>query len=78
MSSRSQNERKFESWENLPGGGRRYQLEVKGRQGWKAYYLKEVDAAEQTLKFWQEVYNDQNVLVEVHEKYPIDKGRRKV
>jgi hypothetical protein len=36
-----------------------------------------VDAAEQTLRFWQEIYDDQNRLVEIHEKYPVDKGHRK-
>ena len=62
----------------MPGGGRRYHLDIIGRQGWKARYLKEVDAAEQTLKFWQEIYDDMGRLVEIHEKYPVDKGHRKV
>ncbi len=39
---------------------------------------KEVDAQETTLRFWQEVYDDQDRLVEVHEKYPVDKGHQKV
>ncbi len=26
------------------------------------------------VNFWQEIYNDKNELVEIHEKYPIDKG----
>ncbi len=39
MGSRSQNEKKFGSWEELPGGGRRYWLDVPGRQGWRARYL---------------------------------------
>ena len=43
-----------------------------------ARYLKEVDASETTLRFWQEIYDDQNRLVEVHEKYPVDKGHRKL
>ena len=38
---RQQNERKFGSWTDLPGGGRRYSLEVKGRSGWYARYVKE-------------------------------------
>ena len=78
MSSRQQNERKFGKWEDLSDGGRRYLLEVTGRQGWKARYLKEVDADEKTFRFWQEVYDDQGRLVEVHEKYPVDKGHQKV
>ena len=78
MSTRAQNEKKFGTWEELPGGGRRYRLEVTGRLGWTARYLKEVDAAETTLRFWQEIYDDQGKLVEVHEKYPVDKGHQKV
>ena len=40
--------------------------------------MKEVDADEATLRFCQEIYNDQNELVEIHEKYPIDIGHKKV
>lgn len=32
-----------------------------------------VDKNENTLKFYQEIFNTSNQLVEVHEKYPIDK-----
>jgi hypothetical protein len=78
MSVRVQNERKFGRWEDLPGGGRRYWLEVNGRLGWRARYAKEVDASEGTLRFWQEIYDDQGKLVEIHEKYPVDKGHQKV
>lgn len=78
MNSRVQNERKFRSWQELPGGGRRYWLDVLGRLGWRARYLKEVDAQELTLRFWQEIYDDHGRLVEVHEKYPVDKGHQKV
>jgi hypothetical protein len=78
MSTRQQNENKFGNWEQLPSGGRRYRLDVTGRLGWQARYFKEVDANEQTLKFWQEVYDDQGKLVEIHEKYPMDKGHQKV
>jgi hypothetical protein len=78
MSTRQQNENKFGKWEELPQGGRRYRFDVTGRLGWRARYVKEVDANEQTLKFWQEVYDDQGKLVEIHEKYPVDKGHQKV
>lgn len=77
MSTRPQNEKKFGSWEDLPGGGRRYWLDVLGRQGWCARYLKEVDASESTLRFRQEIYDEQGRLVEVHDKYPVDKGHQK-
>ena len=49
-----------------------------GRTGWSACYFKEVDVAEATLRFWQEIYDDASHLTEVHEKYPVDKGHRKV
>lgn len=57
---------------------RRYEFEVVGRNGWKARYLKEVDGSETTVRFWQEIFDEQGRLVEVHEKYPMDKGHRKV
>ncbi|MDQ6845258.1 MAG: hypothetical protein M3Z92_13055 [Bacteroidota bacterium] len=46
--------------------------------GWKAKYLKEVDAEEVTIKFWQEVYDESGILREVHEKYPVDTGHKKI
>ena len=77
MSTRAQNEAKFGAWEDLPGGGRRYRFDVAGRHGWLARYLKEVDANEGTLKFWREIYDEAGKLMEVHEKFPVDKGHRK-
>jgi hypothetical protein len=75
---RRRNERVFENWEELPDGGRRYWYEVTGRLGWKARYVKEVDADENTLRFRQEIYNERGELVEIHEKYPVDTGHCKV
>jgi hypothetical protein len=57
--------------------GRRYWLDVYGRQGWRARYLKEVDVNEATLQFWQEIYDEQGMLTEIHVKYPVDKGHQK-
>jgi hypothetical protein len=78
VSSRRQNEIKFGQWQELSNGARTYSLEVRGRLGWRAYYYKEVDAQEATLRFWQEIYDDQGRLVEIHEKFPVDKGHQKV
>ncbi len=78
MGTRSQNEKKYGQWDDLPGGRRRYRLEIAGRLGWRARHLKEVDANENTLRFWQEIFDDQGRLVEMHEKFPVDKGHRKV
>ena len=62
----------------LPGDGRRYHLDVTGRFGWRARYLKEVDADETILRFWQEIYDETGGLIEIHEKFPVDKGHQKV
>ena len=78
MSTRTQNEKKFGQWDELPGGGRRYRLDVPGRQGWLARYLKEVDASETTLRFWQEICDDRGNMTEVHQKYPVDTGHERV
>ena len=78
MSTREHNEKKYGRWIDLPDGGRRYELEIAGRQGWSARYLKEVDATEKTLKFWQEIYDENGKLVEIHVKYPLDEGHQKV
>jgi len=78
MSTRAQNEKNFGQWEEVSGGGRRYRLDVRGRLGWLARYFKEVDANETTLRFWQEIYDDQGTLTEIHEKFPVDKGHQKV
>lgn len=74
---RLENEKKFGSWENSPYG-RKYFLVVEGRHGWHARYVKEVDHNEVTTKFYQEIYDDNGKLVEVHFKYPEDRGHQKV
>ncbi len=75
---RSQNEKKFGAWEELPDRGRRYCYEVISRSGWKARYVKEVDDDEKTTTSYQEIYDDAGNLVEIHEKYPVDSGHQKV
>ena len=78
MSTRAQNERKFGHWEATAEDGRRYWHEVAGRHGWRARYVKEVNAAEETLAFWQEIYDEAGKLVEIHRKYPADTGHEKI
>lgn len=75
---RAQNERKFATWDELPDGSRRYSFEVQGRAGWRARYVKEVDAEESTVMFYQEVYDSDGRLREVHHKYPVDLGHQQV
>lgn len=48
------------------------------RLGWKARYVKEVDANEVTVRFYQETFDEMEKLIEVHHKYPIDQGHKKV
>jgi len=38
--------------------------------------LKLVDREENTIRFWQEIFDQDGVLVEVHQKYPIDLGHQ--
>ncbi|HEY3762753.1 MAG TPA: hypothetical protein VGN23_13490 [Verrucomicrobiae bacterium] len=78
MSTRQHNEKKFGKWEELPGSCRRYYLDAMGKSGWRARYFKEVDMHEATTKFWQEIYDGAGKLIEIHEKYPVDKGHKKV
>jgi hypothetical protein len=78
MSTRKQKEKKFRRWEELPNGGRLYRIEIVGRRGWRAVYLKEVDASEVTVRFGQEIYDVDGRLMEIHEKYPVDTRHRKV
>jgi len=75
---RIENEKKFSSWEELQDGSRKYWFVIEGRLGWSAKYLKIVDQDEKTISFWQEIYNESGNLVEIHEKYPIDKGHKKL
>ncbi len=75
---RRQNEKKFGAWEELPRRGRRYWYEVLSQSGWKAKYVKDVDHDEMTTRFYQEIYDDAGNLVEIHEKYPVDRGHQKI
>ena len=75
---RKENEKKFFEWIELENGFRIYFYDIKGHNGWKARYVKEVDNNENTIKFYQEIYNELGILVEIHEKYPVDKGHLEV
>ena len=78
MSTRAQNESKYKQWVDLPEGGRRYWYDVPGRHGYWARYIKVVDAAEVTMRFYQEIYDAQGKLIAIHEKYPVDTGHQPV
>ena len=51
---------------------------MKGRSRWTARYIKEVDAAESTTMFVQEIYDEAGMLREVHQKYPVDLGHQRL
>lgn len=76
MATRTQNERDFPNWEELPDGGRLYWRDVPGRVFGFARYIKVVDADEVTQSIVQEIYNDQGTLIEIHRKYPVDEGHQ--
>ena len=40
--------------------------------------VKEVNQGETTVRFLQEIYDDHDSLVEIHKKYPLDKGHRRL
>lgn len=78
INKRQENEKKFSNYENMPDGSRLYWFEIIGRMGWKARYIKIVDHNEITVSFRQEIYNENEMLVEIHEKYPFDNGHIKI
>ncbi len=78
IKKRIENEKKFSNWLEQSDSSRIYWFEIEGRLGWKAKYLKKVDRNEKTISFWQEIYNEKGILVEIHEKFPIDKGHKKI
>jgi hypothetical protein len=49
-----------------------------GPRSWAEPRVEDVDAQETTLRFRQEVFDDQGTLIETHGKYPVDKGHQKV
>ena len=73
---RKLNERKFDNWQDLPKGGRKYWFEIRGKIGYLARYVKEVDKEEKTICFYQEIYDSKGKLVEIHRKYPVDEGHK--
>jgi hypothetical protein len=77
LANRKQNESEFHSWEETDSGGEIYRFKNACKIGWNAFYLKEVDSLENTIRFWQEIYDERNVLREIHEKLPIDRGHLK-
>jgi hypothetical protein len=76
-SKRRLNEKKYETWTEIKTG-RIYRKSITGKFGWKAEYVKTVNKQEETILFIQNIYNEKGKLVEIHEKFPIDKGHKKI
>ena len=75
---RLSNEKEYDLWIEKSDGGRIYSFEIEGRFGWVSKYLKETDADEITVKFWQEIYDENGKLKEIYEKFPVDKVHKKM
>ena len=75
---REENELEYSDWVELENGGRRYWRMVVGKSGGQAKYVKVTDRNEITLTFTQEIYSSEGRLIEVHQKYPIDLGHKKL
>lgn len=78
MATRYANERKYKKWKETENGKRVYERKVEGKHNWYAIYYKEVDATENSLRIWQEIFNEQNELVEIHHKFSVDTGHQKI
>lgn len=78
MATREQNERRFKNWDDLPNGGRRYWTQRRGAVSGYQRMVKIVDADETTLQVVQEIYNEDDVLIERHQKYPVDTGHQRL
>ncbi len=73
---RKQNEKEYKKWRELENMGRIYIKIVEARDGSKksAHYEKTVDRNEKTIFFSQKIYDRLGNLLEIHEKFPIDRG----
>lgn len=78
VAKRRQNEKEFKNWTKTSSGGRQYWFIVTGRNGGSARYVKDVDRDETTIAFRQEVFDIHGTMLEIHEKFPIDKGHVKI
>jgi hypothetical protein len=75
---RERHEQRFPEWEDLENGGRIYSYRHKGSNNYTVRYVKVVDEREQTVSFYQELYDNTGKLIEIHQKYPVDTGHKKV
>ena len=76
MNKRTKNEIEYQTWEVTESGGRLYQKSILAadKSGKTARYEKLVDKEDKTIFFTQKIFDKQGDLIEIHEKYPVDKG----
>jgi len=75
---RLDNEKEYPNWSDLNNGERLYwkDIEASDGSGKKARYEKTVDEEERTISFIQKIFDKLGNLLEIHEKFPIDKGHK--
>jgi len=73
---RIQNEKEFQNWQDYNDGKRLYWKDVMAadKSGKLSRYEKLVDSDEKTISFVQKIIDKNGTVIEVHEKFPIDKG----
>ena len=76
MNKRRKNEKEYSTWTELENGGRIYVKKVNAgdKSGNFAQYEKKVDQNEKTITFVQKIIDKSGNVLEIHEKFPIDKG----
>ena len=62
---------------NYPMGAGAISLIAKAGLGYQRI-VKIVDTNEQTILLLQEIYNDANILIERHQKFPVDTGHERL
>jgi hypothetical protein len=76
MSNKKQNEKEYQNWTETESGGRLYWKEVVAgdKSGRVSRYEKAVDCNEITITFVQKILDINRNTIEIHEKFPINKG----
>ena len=74
---RRRHERKWRHWDELPEGVRVYWRERPGARSGRQRPILVVGADEVTLQMAQLIYDHEGVLIEWHQKYPVDFGHRR-
>ena len=76
IKKRRQNEKEYQNWSDTENGGRLYWKETPAgdKSGRVSRYEKMVDCNEATISFIQKILDINRNTIEIHEKFPINKG----